>query len=40
MKYLLMFIAALTLVGSATATSQSDCCTGQTCCAIRLSCCE
>jgi len=40
MKYLLMIIAALALVGSATATSQSaDCCTGGACCKAHLGCC-
>ncbi len=39
MRYLLMIIAALALVGSATATSQSDCCTGGVCCVAHLGCC-
>jgi hypothetical protein len=41
MKYLLMMIAALALVGTANATSRSaDCCGGdEGCCPIKLPCC-
>lgn len=39
MKYLFLLIAAFALVGTATATSQSDCCTGGACCAAHLGCC-
>jgi hypothetical protein len=40
MKYLLMIIVALALVGTANATSRSaDCCGGKSCCPIKLPCC-
>ncbi len=40
MKYLLMIIAALALVGTASATSRSaDCCGGNGCCPIKVGCC-
>ena len=40
MKYLLMIVAALALVGTANATSRSaDCCGGNGCCLIKLPCC-
>ena len=40
MKYLLMIVAALALVGTANATSRSaDCCGGGPCCLVKLSCC-
>jgi hypothetical protein len=41
MKYLLMIVAALALVGTANATSRSaDCCGGGGgCCLIKLGCC-
>ena len=40
MKYLLMIVAALTLVGTANATSRSaSCCGGGPCCLIKLGCC-
>jgi hypothetical protein len=39
MKYLLMIVAALALVGTANATSRSaDCCSGG-CCPFKLPCC-
>jgi hypothetical protein len=40
MKYLLMIVAAIALVGTANATSRSaDCCGGGACCPLKLSCC-
>jgi hypothetical protein len=40
MKYLLAIIAALALVGTASATSRSaDCCGGNGCCPVKLGCC-
>jgi hypothetical protein len=40
MKYLLMIVAAIALVGTANATSRSaDCCGGGACCLVKLSCC-
>ena len=40
MKYLLMIVAAIALVGTASATSRSaDCCGGGACCLVNLSCC-
>ncbi len=39
MKYLLTILAALALVGTATATSLSDCCDGGACCMVHLGCC-
>jgi hypothetical protein len=39
MKYLLMIIAAMAFVGSATATSESDGCCPGACCLIAKSCC-
>ena len=41
MKYLLMIVAAMALVGTANATSRSaDCCGGgDGCCLIKASCC-
>jgi hypothetical protein len=40
MKYLLMIVAAIALVGTANATSRSaDCCGGGACCAIKPPCC-
>ncbi|MFL6521116.1 MAG: hypothetical protein ACJ8NS_12915 [Chthoniobacterales bacterium] len=40
MKYLFAIIAALALVGTASATSSSaDCCGGGSCCLIKLPCC-
>jgi hypothetical protein len=40
MKYLLMIIAALAFVGSASAISRSaDCCGGGACCHIGAGCC-
>jgi len=40
MKYLLMIVAAIALVGSASATSRSaDSCGGGACCMVNLSCC-
>jgi hypothetical protein len=40
MKYLLIIVAALALVGTANATSRSaDCCGGNGCCLIKLPCC-
>lgn len=40
MKYLLAIIAALALVGTASATSRSaDCCGGGACCLIKSGCC-
>jgi hypothetical protein len=40
MKYLLMIVAAIALVGTANATSRSaDCCGGGACCLLKLSCC-
>jgi hypothetical protein len=40
MKYLLSIVAALALVGTASATSRSaDCCGGGACCLVKTSCC-
>jgi hypothetical protein len=40
MKYLLMIVAAIALVGTANATSRSaDCCGGGACCPIKPPCC-
>jgi hypothetical protein len=40
MKYLLAIVAALALVGTASATSRSaDCCGGGACCPLNLGCC-
>jgi hypothetical protein len=40
MKYLMMILAAMTLIGTASATSRSaDCCGGGGCCPIKLPCC-
>jgi hypothetical protein len=40
MKYLFAIIAAVALVGTASATSSSaDCCGGGSCCLIKLPCC-
>jgi hypothetical protein len=40
MKYLLAIVAALALVGTASATSRSaDCCGGGSCCLIKSGCC-
>jgi hypothetical protein len=40
MKYLLMIVAAIALIGTANATSRSaDCCGGGACCLLNLSCC-
>jgi len=40
MKYLVAIIAALALVGTASATSSSaDCCGGGGCCLIKMPCC-
>jgi hypothetical protein len=41
MKYLLMIVAAMALVGTATATSSTadDCCGAGACCPIKVSCC-
>lgn len=41
MKYLLMILAAMALVGTATATAESadDCCGGGACCLVKVSCC-
>jgi hypothetical protein len=40
MKYLLMIVAALALMGTANATSRfADCCGGGTCCLIKSNCC-
>ncbi len=40
MKYLLTILAALALVGTASATSRSaDCCPGGGCCLVKISCC-
>ena len=39
MKYLLTILAALALVGTATATSNADCCAGSPCCMVHLDCC-
>ena len=40
MKYLFMIVAAIALVGTASATSRSaDCCGGGACCLVNLSCC-
>jgi hypothetical protein len=40
MKYLWMIVAAIALVGTASATSRSaDCCGGDVCCLVDLSCC-
>jgi hypothetical protein len=40
MKYLFAIIAALALVGTASATSSSaDCCGGGSCCLIKMPCC-
>jgi hypothetical protein len=39
MKYLLMIAAAITFVGTASATSSADCCGGGACCPLKLSCC-
>jgi hypothetical protein len=40
MKYLLMIVAALALVGTANATSRSaDCCPGGGCCPFKMRCC-
>jgi hypothetical protein len=39
MKYLLMIAAAITFVGTASATSSADCCGGGACCLVKLSCC-
>jgi hypothetical protein len=38
MKYLLIIIAAMTFIGSAKATSDTDCCPGH-CCKVSKSCC-
>jgi hypothetical protein len=39
MKYLLTILAALALVGTATATSRADCCDGSACCMAHVGCC-
>src|SRR5204863_5897101 len=40
MKYLMMILAAIALVGTASATSRSaDCCDGGMCCMVNSSCC-
>jgi hypothetical protein len=40
MRYLFAIIAALALVGTASATSSSaDCCGGGSCCLIKMPCC-
>lgn len=40
MKYLLMIVTAIALVGTASATSRSaDCCGGGICCLVQTSCC-
>jgi len=40
MKYLLAIVAALALVGTASATSRSaDCCGDESCCPIKMPCC-
>jgi hypothetical protein len=41
MKYLLMILTAVALIGTASATSQSadDCCGGGACCLIKVGCC-
>jgi hypothetical protein len=40
MKYLFMIVAALALVGTASATSRSaDCCGGGACCLVNPGCC-
>ena len=40
MKYLMMILAAMTLIGTASAISRSaDCCGGGGCCLIKLPCC-
>jgi hypothetical protein len=39
MKYLLMMVAALALVGTANATSRSATCCGGACCLVKSSCC-
>lgn len=41
MKYLLIILTAIALVGTASATSQSadDCCGGGACCLIKIGCC-
>jgi hypothetical protein len=40
MKYLFAIVAAMTLIGTASATSRSaDCCGGGACCLVKSSCC-
>ena len=40
MKYLMMILAAMTLIGTASAISRSaDCCGGGACCLIKSACC-
>ena len=40
MKYLLMIVAALALIGTANATSRSACCCkGGACCRLKVPCC-
>jgi hypothetical protein len=40
MKYLLMIVAAIALIGTVSATSRSaDCCGGGICCPLQSSCC-
>ena len=39
MRYLLIIIAALALVGSVSAAGPSECCVGGVCCMARSSCC-
>jgi hypothetical protein len=41
MKYLLILLAGIALIGTASATSQSadDCCGGGACCLVKIGCC-
>jgi hypothetical protein len=40
MKYLFVIVAAMTLIGTASATSRlADCCGGGVCCLVKSSCC-
>jgi len=40
MKYILLLLTSVALIGSASAVSNTDCCNGGVCCIIHAGCCE